>query len=313
MRIWLLAATVLLIAVAGCVGQGGVLEGPIEARNFSVEYSGSQFGPTPYPQNLYHMRWAVPIKVKLDTKNAAPDDITEFRAAMNAWEDASGGKLKFEEVDDNANINVAWASSPIITVDARYIWRYFGNSSYDNPVSTGEFNLTSHGFMLIVSEHQYMATCKGWNPLYMLGAMLGLSGNNDTSSVMNPTQQATCPSMSQEINDTLASLYAPQMLADLNVKNVSANSDGQYINVSFAVINQGLMASNNFTIALLDSKNNIINQFELNGLEPGYSYNDLWMSIGDLGYKELVLSIDNDNKNTEMDEANNVVHLQANQ
>ena len=120
--------------------------------------------------------------------------------------------------------------------------------------------------------------------------------------------------ISQDIIDTINTLYSAPSYADLSMENVSAVMHGKYLDANLTVTNNGLRDSTNSTIKIY-ADDEMVKEFEVEEIEIGYgrkislknifilqisvgelkfvvSYDELELNQGD---NEIILNIKNKN------------------
>jgi len=166
-----------------------------------------------------------------------------------------------------------------------------GEGGPTNVTVAGEFNVISHGYILLIKE----SNCQKPNiAMHELFHVLGFGHSTNPENIMYNISSCD-QTVGQDMLQTINILYSVPSLPDLIFTDVSATMSGRFLNLNMTVMNAGLnYASNSTVIIYADGK--VLKEIDLRGLEIGQGlitsvYN---IFVPQLKVQELELIINND-------------------
>ena len=140
-----------------------------------------------------------------------------------------------------------------------------GEGGPTNITLTREFNVISHGEILLIKESR----CK--NPVIAIHEVLHALGFGHSKNKNNIMYNiSSCgQTLSDDIPLLINEIYSVRTLPDLSVENVSATMNGKFLNANVSVRNNGLKESKEFILKIYaDGKP--VKDIEFEGLEIGF-------------------------------------------
>ena len=169
--------------------------------------------------------------------------------------------LNFYNVEDDAEIFVT-CDSQVKTEGGLFI---AGEGGPTNITKTSNFNVIKKGKILLIRESQCASPNVG---IHELLHVLGFDHSPNPNNIMYELSKCN-QEVSQDITDTINSLYSAPSYADLSVENASAFMQGRYLNVNLTIVNNGLKSSDNSSMKIYADED-LVKEFEIEGLEIGY-------------------------------------------
>ncbi|MCX6749667.1 MAG: matrixin family metalloprotease [Candidatus Pacearchaeota archaeon] len=119
-----------------------------------------------------------------------------------------------------------------------------GEGGPTNISQSGSFNVISHGTILLIRE----SDCERPNiALHELLHALGFNHSENKKNIMYPVSKCN-QIISQDILDTINSLYSVPSLPDLLFENISATMNGRYLGLNMTLRNNGFKEAPNGVI-----------------------------------------------------------------
>ena len=140
-----------------------------------------------------------------------------------------------------------------------------GEGGPTNVTLTREFNIISHGEILLIKESR----CK--TPVVAIHEVLHALGFGHSKNKNNIMYNiSSCgQTLSDDIPLLINEIYSVRTLPDLSVENVSATMNGKFLNANVSVRNNGLKESEEFILKIYaDGKP--VKDIEFEGLEVGF-------------------------------------------
>ena len=145
--------------------------------------------------------------------------------------------------------------------------------------------------------------------LHELLHVLGFDHSTNPGSIMYNISSCD-QKLTEDILEELNRLYTSPPLPDLYFQNVSSFKKGKYLNINFAVLNQGLIDARNMNVILYADKIKV-DEFEIEKIEIGagkiISAQNLRLPSNTISSLKLI--IDEENKVDELDKRNNVIEM----
>lgn len=176
------------------------------------------------------------------------------------------------------------------------------------------------GPKVIINSTQYSVILKGTIKLFSESCdynvelheilhVLGFDHSTNSNSIMYNVSSCD-QQLTEDIINELNRLYRIESLPDLYFQNIDSFKKGRYLNINFAVINQGLVDASNFKVVLFADESRI-DEFVIEGIEIGagkvISAQNLRLPSHRI--QSLSLVIDENNSIKELNEDNNKIEL----
>jgi hypothetical protein len=182
----------------------------------------------------------------------------EMKTAFSIIENST--ILNFYSVNENGEISVACDEKNRVE-GGLFI---AGEGGPTNITESGDFNVISHGTILLIRE----SNCERPNiALHELLHALGFNHSENPNNIMYPVSKCS-QIISQDILSTVNSLYSVQSLPDLLLENVSATMSGRYLDLNLTLRNNGLSNAQGGDIEVY-ADGNIIKKIEFKPLAVG--------------------------------------------
>lgn len=170
-------------------------------------------------------------------------------------------------------------------------------------------NSTLYSVILKGTIKLFSESC-GYNvELHEVLHVLGFDHSDNPKSIMYNISSCD-QTMTDDIIEELDRLYSIPSLPDLYFQNVSSLKKGRYLNINFAVLNQGLTDASNIKVTLYADKVKV-DEFGIEKIEIGagkvITAQNLRLPSNTV--ESLKLVIDEDNKIEELDKKNNVIEM----
>ena len=300
-----LAFLPLLVLVAGCTTPlqpppEGNFTAPI-VRPAPAPYTGAY--PLLYPRIRFG---EMPITLYFDVASGegvpffSGDTVDAARAALLQWEQGTGGIVRFREVADasQAKVVVHWAKE----LEGDHTLGLGGPTVVD----TGRYNVTVNGEVTMASMDTFCLNTVV--ALHELGHVLGFDHPDDPASFLYKT--ADCDQgFTPQVTEALRELYQDPAKAELELAGANVSASGRFLLANLTVLNSGLVESAETGVELGAEKR--IALVELPALEPGTVYRIQLTAGTPASLEGLQVRLDVNSTVDELDEANNVVPLQA--
>jgi hypothetical protein len=218
------------------------------------------------------------------------------------------GYLSFFEKNINPDIEITCSDlkKPAITED------YFvaGEGGATEIIFTERYHII-HGGTIIFHDIK-SKQCEWPNvELHELFHVFGFEHSSDKQSIMYPILESCDQSVDSSIINDLKTLYSEENLPDLYFKDVEAVKKGRYLDFKISITNSGSIASENTTISILDSGDEI-DSVDLEAINYGAG---IILTISNLKLKSrssdnISFVIDLKNKIKEIDKQNNIANLE---
>ncbi len=260
-----------------------------------------------HPLLFKNIRWAkMPIFVKIDNNTCIESRRDDIRYAMLLWGIETDGVVQFKESENNYQVFINCSKELWQTREGDLIVTKLGEGGPTKIIPLDYFNLTIEASATIYSTTKECS--RPIRILHELGHVLGLDHVEDEKSIMYPYEDCN-QGFTREIKETLKELYKIKAMPDLYFKNATASSSKIYLNISFEIVNAGILSSPPAEIDIFGD-NVRIDRKIIEGLEPGEELN-VWIQNIYLG-KELnniTLIIDPNNFIEEISKENNKLIL----
>lgn len=170
-------------------------------------------------------------------------------------------------------------------------------------------NSTLYSVILKGTIKLFSESC-GYNvELHEVLHVLGFDHSPNPGSIMYNVSSCD-QKLTEDIIEELQRLYAVPSLPDLYFQNVSSFKRGRYLNINFAVLNQGLIDASNIQVILYADKVKV-DEFTIDEIEIGagkiITAQNLRLPSNVISSLKLI--IDEENRIEELDERNNVVEM----
>lgn len=150
----------------------------------------------------------------------------------------------------------------------------------------------------------------GYNvELHELLHVLGFDHSPNPSSIMYNISSCD-QKLTEDILDEINRLYAVPSLPDLYFQNVTSLKKGRYLNINFAVLNQGLVDASDIHVILYADKVKV-DEFTIDKIEIGAGkiITAQNLRLPSHVISSLKLIIDEETRIEELDERNNVIEM----
>lgn len=145
--------------------------------------------------------------------------------------------------------------------------------------------------------------------LHELLHVLGFDHSTNPGSIMYNISSCD-QKLTDDILEELNRLYTAPPLPDLYFQNVSSFKKGRYLNLNFAVLNQGLIDASNMNVILYADRVKV-DEFQIEKIEIGagkiISAQNLRLPSNTISSLKLI--IDEENRIDELDKRNNVIEM----
>jgi len=209
--------------------------------------------------------------------------------------------LSFYPVESNEEISVTCQDIDIVKNGMFTA----GEGGPTNITVSGEFNVISRGYILLIKE----SNCQRPNiALHELFHVLGFGHSSNPENIMY--NFSSCDqTIGEDMIQTINTLYAVPSLPDLKFGDVSAVMSGRFLNINVTVINEGLVDAGSSTVVIYaDGK--VLKEISIESLEVGQGIitmiQNLFVSQFNVKKLELVINdnfyeISKDNNRMELE------------
>ena len=223
----------------------------------------------------------------------------DMKYAFRAVEDIT--PLSFYPVDNNEEIFVTCQDIGVLH-DGFFV---AGEGGPTNITVAGEFNIITHGAVLLITE----SACQKPNvAIHELFHVLGFGHSSNRENIMYSVSDCD-QTVGQDMIQAINTLYSVPSLPDLVFENVSARMSGRLLNINLTVLNAGLSYAGNSTVTIY-ADGSVVREVNLGSLSAGYGRIVIMKNIfiSQISVKELELVI-NDNF-YEISKDNNKIKLE---
>lgn len=210
--------------------------------------------------------------------------------------------LSFYAVDNDEEITITCSSEAREAEKTGYF--IAGEGGPTNITVTDNFNVIHRGKILLLRDSK----CEHPNVgIHELLHVLGFTHSPNEDSIMY--EVSSCSQViTSDITNEINRLYKTPTLPDLIVKNLTAETNGRYLDVTFKVVNHGLAKSGK-SEAFLYVNDQELSKISINPLEIGYgteiSLKNVKLPFG----KTETISLDVNTSFDELSKKNNKIEL----
>jgi hypothetical protein len=168
--------------------------------------------------------------------------------------------LNFYEVESNEDISITCDSKNRFE-DGIFI---AGEGGPTNISISGDFNLISHGKILLIRESK----CQIPNvAIHELLHVLGFDHSENKNNIMYPYLDCS-QTIGEDIPKLINEIYSVESLPDLVFENISAEMNGKFLDLNLSLRNNGLKDSEEVKVKIY-SENQFVKEIEFGKLEIG--------------------------------------------
>ena len=182
-----------------------------------------------------------------------------------------------------------------------------GEGGVTNVTATDNFNVIFNGMVLLLREGQCSDPIVGTHELLHA---LGFDHSNNQNNIMYPTINCG-QTLGEDIPSYINWLYSFPSLPDLSLEDASATTNGNYLDVSVTLKNEGLIDSGSAKLIIYADEKNV-KELDVLPVSVGagriLTLTNVFLLRGSAD--EIKLSVDY--SSSELDKENNVVTLSAN-
>lgn len=208
--------------------------------------------------------------------------------------------LKFYSTEENEEITVNCDNKN--KLDG--IFFIAGEGGPTNITQTEKFNVITHGDLLLLKESK----CSNPNiGIHELLHVLGFDHSQNPDNLMY--YLSSCDqTIGEDIIETINKLYSTPAYFDLEIKNLSGNLSGRYLNLEATIKNNGLIKSSNSTLFVyIDEK--LLKSIEIDEISIGagkkISFTSMWVLNRNINEIKFII----ESNSNELDKENNIAIL----
>jgi len=194
--------------------------------------------------------------------------------------------LSFYPVNNNEDISVTCQEKNIIHNGLFTA----GEGGPTNVTVAGEFNVITHGDILLIRE----SSCPKPNvAIHELFHVLGFGHSTNSENIMYNISKCD-QTIGQDMIQLINNLYSIQSKPDLIFEDVSAKMSGRFLNINTTVTNAGLSNADSSTVTIY-ADGNVVKEIDLEPLAIGHGRIITMENIfiTQISVKELELVINN--------------------
>ncbi len=316
---YLVILSIILILVSGCVQKTVVYESTVNENIIVEKTSLPEEDLNQTNLTAKNPRWGkLFLNVFIDEDKSALVDgfnkklVDIFKTAAITLSESVNNKLTFKFVTDRskADIEVIWVGRlPTNSLDAigHTELKYSIGSSF-SVIKAAAIQLLTSKDGRPVTDHQALLLS-----LHEIGHAIGLDHSKSKQSIMYPELQDDVKGLSEKDIENILGLYKQDSLPELQIFNITGLKrivDSGFVkhhlsDVSFSVVNDGLIDSGEFLFSIDVGDNRVENNST--SLSPGQIFRIKYTNLSSsVDFSKISIRVDPENQIKELDETNNL-------